>query len=93
MPYADAERQREAVKSWHEAHPEKVKAYKRTSLLRKSVRERRLPRASSVEHHAFTEEELMRIVASVLHKESCGWSRKGAKPFSDVEAGDGLRPR
>ena len=91
MPYADAERQREAVQLWREAHPEKVKAYKRASLLRKAMRERRLPRASSVEHHALTEEELTRIVASVL--QSRGWSRNVAKPFSDVEAGDDLWAR
>ena len=27
MPYADPERQREAVKVWQQAHPEKLKAY------------------------------------------------------------------
>ena len=66
MPYADVERQREAVRMWRLAHPEKVETYKRTSMLRKAVNQRRFPRPSSIERHALTEEEVMRIVASVF---------------------------
>ena len=70
MPYANPERRREAVRIWRQAHPEKVKTYRRTSMLRKAVNERRFPRPSSIEHHALTEEEVMRIVTSVLGKVS-----------------------
>ena len=66
MPYADAEQQRAAVRSWREAHPEKVKAYRKASMLRRAAKERRLPRPSSIEHHALTDDELVQLVANVL---------------------------
>ena len=74
MPYANATKQREATKAWREANPEKVKAYRKTSLLKKVLKERRIPRASSVKHHELTEEEIMSIVAAVLHDKSCDQS-------------------
>ena len=67
MPYSDVKRQREAVRAWRKAHPEKVKAYRRTSMLRKAMNERRLPRTRSIEHYALTEEELVRIITNVFN--------------------------
>ena len=69
MPYADPARQREAVQMWREAHPEKVREYKRTSILKKALREHRMPRTSSIRHHALTKDELMMIVARVSRGE------------------------
>lgn len=72
MPYANAERQREAVQTWRHAHPEKVKLYKRKGILIKAIKERRLPNQRSIKHHALTKEDLMTIVASVLRADSNG---------------------
>lgn len=66
MPYADAGQQREAVRKWRAAHPEKVAAYRKTSMLRKSMNEQKLPRASSIRKHALTEREVRRLVEGVL---------------------------
>lgn len=66
MPYADVERQREAVQRWREAHPEKVRAYRKTSMLRRAAKERRIPRPSSIELHALTDEEVVQLVKGVL---------------------------
>ena len=66
MPYKDPSRQREAVRAWKRAHPEKVRAYQRAELLKRSIAQRTFPRPSSVAHHALTEQDLTQILASVL---------------------------
>ena len=66
MPYADVEQQREAVRSWREANPEKVRAYRKASMIRRAAKERRLPRPSSIEHHSLTQKEVAQLVTSVL---------------------------
>ena len=37
MPYADPERQRDAVKRWQQAHPEKLKAYRKTMFMKNYI--------------------------------------------------------
>ena len=49
MPYADAEKQREAVRAWREAHPERVREHRKKSMVKKAAKERRLPGISSIE--------------------------------------------
>jgi len=66
MPYADIEQQREAVRSWREAHPDRVRAYRKASMLKRTAQQRRLPRPSSIEHHALTNEEVLQLVKGVL---------------------------
>ena len=71
MPYADAEKQREAVRAWREAHPERVREHRKRSMVKKAAKERRLPRLSSIEHHSLTDEEVMQLVKRVLTVKYC----------------------
>ena len=71
MPYADAEKQREAVRAWREAHPERVREHRKKSMVKKAAKERQLPRLSSIEHHSLTDEEVMQLVKRVLTVKYC----------------------
>ena len=71
MPYVDEMRQREAVRSWRKAHPERVKAYKKTSFIRKTTKEGRLPQLRSIEHHALTDEEILQLVEHASTQARC----------------------
>ena len=66
MPYADAEKQREAVRAWRKAHPERVREHRKKSMVKRAAMERRLPRLSSIEHHSLTDEEVTQLVKRVL---------------------------
>tara|TARA_B100000795_G_scaffold75206_1_gene53429 strand:- start:79 stop:309 length:231 start_codon:yes stop_codon:yes gene_type:complete len=66
MPYADIERQREAVRQWQESHPEKMKAYRKTMFMKRAIDKRRFPQPSSIQRHALTEAEVMQLVEGVL---------------------------
>jgi ferric-dicitrate binding protein FerR (iron transport regulator) len=66
MPYADPERQREAVRQWQESHPEKLKAYRKTMFMKRAIEKRRFPQPSSIQQHAITEDEVIQLVEGVL---------------------------
>ena len=82
MPYADATKQREATEAWRKANPDKVRKYRKTSLIRQMLNEQRIPRASSVKRHGLTEEEVMKIVTAVMRNESCSTSRDNVEACS-----------
>ena len=71
MPYADAEKQREAVRAWRKAHPERVREHRKKSMVKRAATERRLPRLSSIEHHSLTDEEVTQLVKRVLTVKYC----------------------
>ena len=71
MPYADAEKQREAVRAWRKAHPERVREHRKKSMVKRAAMERRLPRLSSIEHHSLTDEEVTQLVKRVLTVKYC----------------------
>tara|TARA_Y100000004_G_scaffold190724_1_gene248281 strand:- start:27 stop:239 length:213 start_codon:yes stop_codon:yes gene_type:complete len=67
MPYADPERQREATRAWKEAHPERVKEYRKKSMMKKVVQKGRIPRLSSLcDHHGLSDHEVLTLVKQVL---------------------------
>ena len=66
MPYADPERQREAVKVWQQAHPEKLKAYRKTMFMRNSIAKHRFPKQRSIQQHGLTDAEVIHLVENVL---------------------------
>ena len=59
MPYADPERQREAVKVWQQAHPEKLKAYRKTMFMKNSIAKHRFPKQRSIQFHGLTDAEVI----------------------------------
>ena len=66
MPYADPERQREAVKVWQQAHPEKLKAYRKTMFMKNSIAKHRFPKQRSIQFHGLTDAEVIHLVENVL---------------------------
>ena len=66
MPYADPERQREAVKVWQQSHPEKLKAYRKTMFMRNSIAKHRFPKQRSIQQHGLTDAEVIHLVENVL---------------------------
>ena len=66
MPYADIDRQHEAVRHWQQSHPEKLKAYRKTMFIKRAIDKRRFPQPSSIQRHALTEAEVMQLVEGVL---------------------------
>ena len=66
MPYADPEQQREAVRAWREAHPERVREYRKKSMMKRVVKERKVPRLSSIDHHALSDHEVLALVKQML---------------------------
>ena len=66
MPYADPERQREAVKVWQQSHPEKLKAYRKTMYMRNSIAKHRFPKQRSIQQHGLTDAEVIHLVENVL---------------------------
>ena len=55
MPYADPEKQRDAVKRWQQAHPEKLKAYRKTMFMKNSIAKHRFPKQRSIQFHGLTD--------------------------------------
>ena len=67
MPYADPEQQREAVRAWKEAHPERVKEHRKKSMMKRVVKKGRIPRLSSLcDHHELSDHEVLTLVKRVL---------------------------
>ena len=66
MPYADPEKQREAVKRWQQAHPEKLKAYRKTMFMKNSIAKHRFPKQRSIQFHGLTDAEVIHLVENVL---------------------------
>ena len=66
MPYADPERQREAVRQWQESHPEKLKAYRKTMFMRNAIAKHRFPQPRSIQQHGLTDAEVIQLVENVL---------------------------
>ena len=66
MPYADPERQRDAVKRWQQAHPEKLKAYRKTMFMKNSIAKHRFPKQRSIQFHGLTDAEVIHLVENVL---------------------------
>ena len=66
MPYADIDRQHEAVRQWQQSHPEKLKAYRKTMFIKRAIERCRFPQPSSIQRHALTEDEVMQLVEGVL---------------------------
>ena len=64
MPYRDPRLAREAARAWRLANPELVRRPRKAATLRKALRERRIPRWSSITH--FSDEELRAIVNAAL---------------------------
>ena len=53
MPYADPEKQRDAVKRWQQAHPEKLLAYRKTMFMKNSIAKHRFPKQRSIQYIYF----------------------------------------
>ena len=66
MPYADPEKQREAVKRWQQAHPEKLLAYRKTMFMKNSIAKHRFPKQRSIQFHGLTDAEVIHLVENVL---------------------------
>ena len=66
MPYRDPERQREYMKEWRVANAQRVASYQRAAVLSSAMKGCRFPTPKSVQRHGLTEEELVRVVASML---------------------------
>ena len=66
MPYADPEKQREAVKRWQQAHPEKLLAYRKTMFMKNSIAKHRFPKQRSIQFHKLTDAEVIHLVENVL---------------------------
>ena len=66
MPYADPEKQRDAVKRWQQAHPEKLKAYRKTMFMKNSIAKHRFPKQRSIQFHGLTDAEVIHLVENVL---------------------------
>ena len=64
--HADPERQREAVKVWQQAHPEKLKAYRKTMFMKNSIAKHRFPKQRSIQFHGLTDAEVIHLVENVL---------------------------
>ena len=54
------------MKAWRATNPQKIGAYQRAAVLESALRMRRFPTRRSIERHSLTEDELMRVVASVV---------------------------
>lgn len=65
MPYNDIEKQHEFVRQWKKAHPARVQAYRRTSMLKNAIKQKKMPRVSTMKHHALTKEEVLQLVSNL----------------------------
>ena len=72
MAYSDPQRGRDAVRAWRAANPELVRQQRKMAIIRRAMAQRRLPRLSSIEKHGLSDEELRRIVDSVMCGENSG---------------------
>ena len=66
MAYSDPQRGRDAVRAWRKANPELVKRQRKTAIIRRALKEQRLPRLSSITRHGLNTEDLRRIVDAVM---------------------------
>jgi len=55
-----------SVRDWQESHPEKLKAYRKTMIMKRAIEKRRFPQPSSIQRHALTEVEVVQLVVGVL---------------------------
>ena len=55
-----------SVRDWQESHPEKLKAYRKTMIMKRAIEKRRFPQPSSIQRHALTEVEVVQLVEGVL---------------------------
>ena len=65
MGYSDPQRRRDAVRAWRKANPELVQQQRRNALVRRAIRERRLPHMTSIAKHKLTDKEIQSIVDAV----------------------------
>ena len=54
------------MRAWRAANPELVRQQRKMAIIRRAMAQRRLPRLSSIEKHGLSDEELRRIVDSVM---------------------------
>ena len=66
MPFKDPGRKREYMREWRATNRHRVEEYHRTALLNAALRKNRFPTARSVTRYALTEEELQRVLSSVV---------------------------
>ena len=66
MAYSDPQRARDFARNWRKANPELVKQQKRNALVRRAIKERRLPRLASIQKHGVSDEDVQRIVDAVM---------------------------
>ena len=66
MAYSDPQRGRDAVRTWRKMNPELVRQQRARALIRRAVKEKRLPRLSSIARHKLGDEELRRIVDAAM---------------------------
>ena len=66
MPYSDPQRGRDAVRVWRLTNPEMVKQQRKMAIIKKAVKQQRLPRLSSIARHGLSADELRCIVDAVM---------------------------
>ena len=66
MAYSDPQRARDFARNWRKANPELVKQQKRNALVRRAIKERRLPRLASIQKHGVSDEDVQRLVDAVM---------------------------
>ena len=70
MAYSDPQRARDQVRAWRKANPERhaeiVKRQNRNALIRRAIKERRLPRLDSIAKHGLSDEDVQSIVKAVM---------------------------
>ena len=70
MAYSDPQRGRDQVRAWRKANPQRhaeiVKQQNRNALIRRAIKERRLPRLDSIAKHGLSDEDVQIIVDAVM---------------------------
>ena len=67
MPYKDIEKHREAIRRWRAEHPDRVKAHRRTFMVKKAIELKKFPMLSTLKAHDLTKEEVLQLVLMVYN--------------------------
>ena len=66
MAYTDPQRGRDAVRAWRKANPELVRQQRKTAIIRRALKEQRLPSLCTISRHGLNDEDLRCIVDAVM---------------------------